>query len=366
MNEDEREILYWLVCQKYLGAVSIMRLYGCFGSFRRIFNLSGHELASCGLLSENQRERFIRARCEAGPCREEYRSLPGKGIKTVTFLDEEYPRRLKEISAYPPMLLFKGHLPSDDLPSVAIVGARACSRYGEEITAGFAQALAAEDVQIISGLALGIDAAAHRGAMKAEGGCTFGVMGCSISNCYPSQNYALYENMQKDGGVLTEFGLCEVPLRKNFPMRNRIISGLADAVLVTEAREKSGSLITARYALDQGREVFALPGRVTDALSKGPNALIADGARPALEPADILEFLGMKRSKKLVIGKKNIERLAKNPKLVYACLGSDPKHLDEIVADSALSAAECLEALLQLQLDGYVNRTSGQYYSRKV
>ncbi len=366
MNDDEREILYWMVCQSYLGAVSIMGLYERFGSFGKIFGLSARELESCGILSENQAQRFMRARTEDGGFRESYLSLREKGISDVTFLDDEYPQRLKEINAYPPMLFFKGHLPADDLPSIAIVGARACSRYGEEITAEFARVLASEKVQIISGLALGIDAAAHRGAMEEEGGRTFGVMGCSINNCYPQQNYLLYEDMQKEGGVLSEFGFSERPLKKNFPMRNRIISGLADAVLVTEAREKSGSLITASYALEQGREVFALPGRVTDALSRGSNALIADGARPALGPDDILEFLEIKRSKKLILRKKNIERLAKIPKLVYACLGSDPKHLDEIAADTGLSAAECLEALLKLQLDGYVNRTSGQYYSRKV
>ncbi len=366
MRDDEKEILYWLISQNFLGAVSVMKLYGYFGSFRNVSAASGDDLRAGGILTENQTERLLTAKSELDPCREEYRTFSERGILSVTFLDEGYPERLKNIRAFPPMIMYKGHLPSDDVPSVAIVGARASSRYGEEITAEFARMLASEDVQIISGLALGTDAAAHAGALKAEGGKTFGVLGCGINNCYPQRNFHLYESMQENGGVISEFPLSEMPLRKNFPMRNRIISGLADAVLVTEAREKSGSLITAEYALDQGKEVFALPGRVTDALSRGPNALIAEGARPALEPDDILGFLDVRHSKKLLLRKKNPGSLAKSQKMLYHFLDSDPKHLDEIVALTSLSTAECLEILLQLQLDGYVERTSGQYYSRKV
>ncbi len=366
MSEDERALLYWLVCQNFLGAVSIMGLYDHFGSFRDISRASAAELTASKALSDNQIRLLTAAASAKEECRREYLSLGERGIFTITFTDEAYPRRLKDISAYPPMIMYKGRLPSDDLPSVAIVGARAASRYGEEITAEFARMLAMQDIQIVSGLALGIDAAAHAGALKAAGGRTFGVLGCSINNCYPQRNFPLYESMQENGGVLSEFSLSAMPLKKNFPMRNRIISGLADAVLVTEAREKSGSLITAEYALDQGKEVFAIPGRITDALCKGPNALIAEGARPALEPDDILEFFQVERSKKLLLRKKNIGSLANSQKKLYNSLGSDPKHLDVIAAETSLPASECLEILLQLQLDGYVVRTSGQYYSRKV
>lgn len=366
MDEREKEYLYWLNSTAELGAVSLRRLYEHFHSYERIYHIEETELRQAGFLKERQICAIMERKEQYPKLREEYQALAGRGIGTVTFLDAEYPQRLLEIYDYPPLLFYRGHLPENGVPSVAIVGARGCSRYGEQITEKFAGALAAEHVQIISGLATGIDTAAHTGALKIGGGRTFGVLGCGINICYPRNNYLLYENMQENGGVLTEFPCNTPPLKQNFPMRNRLISGLADVVLVAEAKEKSGSLITAELGLEQGREIFAFPGRITDRLSAGCNLLIAQGARPALYPDDILEYLELCHGRKLVIREKNMARLAKREKMVYSFLDFTPKHLDEVVADTGLSVTECMDSLLELELGGYVFCTSNQYYGRKL
>ena len=220
-------------------------------------------------------------------------------------------------------------------------------------------------MQIVSGLALGIDGAAHQGALDA-GGATFAVLGCGVNICYPSAHFRIYEKLTQTGGILSEFPLDTRPAAKNFPMRNRIISGLADAILVVEAKERSGSLITAELGLEQGREVFAVPGRITDPLSAGCNRLIQDGAHMANFPKDILEFLGIKCKRELIIHEKNVNCLAKKEKMVYSCLDFKPKHLDEILAKSGLGLSECMGILLELELGGYVFRSANHYYGKKL
>ena len=197
----------------------------------------------------------------------------------------------------PDGIYVRGRLPAEGKPSAAIVGARACSAYGRAQARNYARALSAAGVQIISGLASGIDAAAHEGAL--EGGTeTFAVLGCGVNICYPKENYPLMRKiLNNKGGVLSEFLPGDPPLAWHFPKRNRIISALADLVLVVEAREKSGSLITADYALEQGKSVYALPGRVTDPLSRGCNLLIAQGAGVAVDPESLLEELGIAEGK---------------------------------------------------------------------
>lgn len=220
-------------------------------------------------------------------------------------------------------------------------------------------------MQIISGLALGIDGAAHRGALRA-GADTYGVLGCGVNICYPSAHYKLYGQMLTQGGIISEFPLDTGPLKMNFPMRNRIISGLSDAILVVEAKEKSGSLITAELGLDQGKEIFAVPGRITDHLSGGCNRLIQQGAHMAISPNDILEYLGVKCGKRLIIHEKNVNALAKPEKMVYACLDFKAKHLEKISDQCGMSISECMGILLELELQGYVFRTANHYYGKKI
>ena len=217
-------------------------------------------------------------------------------MESIVYYDKgtkEYPERMMPFSDMPEGIYVKGRLPRDDRPSAAIVGGRVCSAYGREQARRFAREMAASGVQIISGLASGIDAAAHEGALEG-GGTTFAVLGCGVNICYPRENYPLMRKiLAQEGGVLSEFPPGERPLAWHFPQRNRLISALADLVLVVEARKKSGSLITADFALEQGKSVYALPGRVNDSLSEGSNRLIAQGAGIAVEPSVLLEELGI-------------------------------------------------------------------------
>lgn len=257
-NEQEKEYLYWLCRLPLLGAVTIRKLYEYFQSFEAIYNIEETGLQESRILKDKQLKALLKWRKQFPACRQEYESLPQKRIRFVTPMDLDYPGRLREIYDYPMGIWVKGRLPEENCPSVAIVGARGCSAYGEWLAREFAKVLAKQEVQIISGLALGIDGAAHKGALSAQGS-TFAVLGCGVDICYPSSHYGMFEAMTGTGGVLSEFPLGSGPLSYHFPMRNRIISGLADAVLVVEAKAGSGSLITAEQGLEQGKEILPCP-----------------------------------------------------------------------------------------------------------
>lgn len=362
-TEKEKEYLHWLCSIPCLGAVSIRKLYEHFQSFEVIYNIEEMALLKAEILKKPQIEALVKWRGRFLACQENYQKLAEKNVRFVTPLDFDYPRRLLEIYDYPMGIFVKGRMPEDNSPSVAIVGARGCSAYGECLAEEFARALSEEQVQVISGLAVGIDGAAHRGALKGEGS-TFGVLGCGIDICYPAQHYPLYTAMEKAGGILSEFPPGTQPKPGHFPMRNRIISGLADAVLVVEAKARSGSLITAELGLEQGKEIFAVPGRITDHLNMGCNLLIQQGAHMAITPRDILEYLGVKCRKELILHEKNANSLAKKEKMVYSCLDFKPKHLDDILAGCGLGISECMGILLELELGGYVFRSANHYYGK--
>ena len=353
-NAEEKRALYWMCCCPCLGAVSIRKLGSHFGGYQELINIEETALDEARILTPTQKNGLLQWKKEFYRCSSAYDALKDKKIRFVTPLDSEYPQRLLEISDYPMGLFLYGALPSDEKPSVAVVGARGCSSYGEQIAGAFAKALAAEGVQIISGLAAGIDGAAHKGALKA-GQPTFGILGCGLSQCYPPEHYRLFEKMKEQGGILSEFPMGEPPRPRNFPMRNRLISGLADAVLVVEAREKSGSLITAELGLNQGREIFAVPGRVTDLLSAGCNKLIQQGAH-----------LGLKHQKTLIMYEKDVNGLAKKEKMVYSCLDFKPKHIDEILSETGLPLSECMAVLMELELGGYAYRSANHYYGKQL
>lgn len=213
--------------------------------------------------------------------------------------DEEFPEKLRQIKNPPEGIYVRGQLPAEDKPTVAIIGARRCSTYGREMAEWFAGELAAAGVQVVSGMAAGVDGIAQRASLRA-GGRSFGVLGCGTDICYPTDNRDLYETLQKCGGILSEYAPGTPPDAFHFPMRNRIISGISDAVLVVEAKERSGTLITVDFALEQGREVFVLPGRITDNLSAGCNRLLRQGAGIALSPKDIMEEMGRQNKWKVM------------------------------------------------------------------
>ena len=220
-----------------------------------------------------------------------YKSVESKGIFWTHITKEDYPRRLLNIPDPPMILYYRGKLPKENVPSVAIVGARECSIYGEKTACMFARELSAAGIQIISGGARGIDGLSQRSSLKV-GGKSFSVLGCGVDVVYPKENEDLFEALiDKDGGLISEFEPGTKAITRNFPSRNRIISGLSDIVLVIEARKKSGTYITVCQALEQGREVFAVPGRICDSLSDGCNNLISTGAGVALNPESVINAL---------------------------------------------------------------------------
>lgn len=219
-----------------------------------------------------------------------WEELTEKQIRFVTCRDEEYPARLRHIPDSPYALFVKGELPAQDALSVAVVGARDCSEYGRFVAEGIGRAMGVCGVQIISGMARGVDGISQNAALEA-GGSSFGVLGCGVDVCYPASNRLLYERLCAQGGVLSTHPPGTEPKPQHFPPRNRIVSGLADALIVVEAREKSGTLITVDMALEQGKDVYVVPGRVTDRLSDGCNRLIKQGAGVFLSPEDFLREL---------------------------------------------------------------------------
>ena len=357
--------LYWLTRIPGFGAVTIDKIWNDVQKKEEIYNIEGTFLKEKGILSGSQEQAFdtFRRQGMRQKIEEEYEELKERKIRFFTPFDEEYPRGLCLIHNRPMGLFCKGKMPDNQCFCAAIVGARECSSYGSHVARILARELSSRGIQVISGLALGVDGASHRGALEA-GKPTYGVLGCGINICYPKENYPLFEKMEEEGGILSEYGMGEKPKPANFPMRNRIISGIADVVIVVEAREKSGSLITAELALEQGKDVFAVPGRITDMLSSGCNRLIQSGAFPLLSIDDILDYFGMKHGKIQGIQEKKQKGLAKKEKKVYICLDLQPKFIEEIVKESGLPMHECVGILLDLEMEGYIVQEVNHYYRK--
>jgi DNA processing protein len=299
------------------------------------------------------------------------------GLKIITWVDAHYPENLKTIYDPPIVLYVKGELKAEDALSIAIVGSRRPSFYGLNAAGEFAYELAHLGITIVSGLAYGIDTQAHRGALKASGR-TLAVMGSGFKHIYPPENQELAEEIANNGAVISEFPLGSRPLRQNFPRRNRVISGLSLGVLVAEAARNSGALITADFALEQGREVFALPGKIDSATSFGTNALIKQGAKLVSNVEDMLEELSpailnhstANKKQDLPVsfsegrssGKK-IE-LTNEESLLYNSLSLEPLHLDEIVDITGIETSQTLNILFALQMKRLALQLPGKQFVR--
>ena len=291
---------------------------------------------------------------------------PEERIRQISSKSAEYPQKLNNYPKMPEILFVKGNLPDAKNPTAAIVGARACSPYGRIQAFRYAKILSSAGVQIISGMAYGIDAEAHKGAL--EGGTpTYAVLAGGVDICYPSGNRPLYARiLRENGGILSEQPPGMRARNYFFPARNRIISGLADLVLIVEAREKSGSLITAQWALDQGKIVYAVPGPVNEALSMGCHKLIYDGAGIAYSPEILLRELGLNCENKVKSPEKNDLGLASDLKLVYSCLDLRPKSTDFLIQKTGLPPEKIGSLLLELKLSGLVREIGRHYYIKET
>lgn len=298
MERDEYRVCempyeLWLCSFPDINNRTLLNLLGLCGSAREVYYADTHRWRQ--VLKEKQVESLKRF-TEIWKPEEEYRKLKERGICLVTLHDACYPKRLREIPDAPYGLFVRGCLPEEEI-SVAVIGARDCSGYGAYVAKKLGEALARYGITVISGMARGVDGISQQAALDA-GGRSCGVLGCGVDVCYPKQNRALFERLPRQGCLISSYPQGTPALSWNFPPRNRIVSGLADAVVVVEAREKSGTLITVDMALEQGREVYAVPGRVTDRLSDGCNRLIKQGAAPLLAPEELIEELERLKERK--------------------------------------------------------------------
>ncbi|MDY0267516.1 DNA-processing protein DprA [Trichloromonas sp.] len=285
-------------------------------------------------------------------------------VRLISFWDEaDYPPLLRQLPDPPALLYRRGQL--TDQPALAVVGARQATTAGRRLTDEICAELAARGIAIVSGLARGIDTAAHEGALRGSGQ-TVAVLGCGIDQVYPPENRRLFQRIAEEGALLSEYPPGTAPLAGHFPARNRIISGLAQGVLIVEAAEGSGSLITADFALEQGREVFAVPGPVYAETSGGVNRLLKEGAHLVTEPADILEVLwpgtpsrGQRQKEESLL-----EKLSGTALTVYRNLGREPLHIDELARKTGLTPMELSAILLHLELRGGVEQIPGMRYLR--
>lgn len=295
---------------------------------------------------------------------DKYDNSPTQVYRYIDRFSAEYPKRLHDIKNAPAGIYVKGNLPDETQKTVAIVGSRICSQYGRLAAEKFGQVLAQNGVQIISGLARGIDCIAQKAACDA-GGASFGVLGCGINIVYPAQNKKIYSQVEKNGGLISEVAPDAAPLRQHFASRNRIISALSDIVLVIEAKEKSGTKITVNHALEQGKDIYALPGRITDLCSEGCNQLISQGAGIATSPDAILNALGIYPAsaleKAFQTNEVPLERLEKT---VYMALDFYPKYIVTLSKDLSLPLPELTNILFHLQMKQLVKEEGHNYYIR--
>lgn len=357
MNREEEKFLFWLCSIQGMGLSAIRRLMGQFHTAEQVYKASEEQIRTANVLRQREQELIVTSKTK-NAWEEEWNRIREKGIRFLSFFHEQYPGKLRNLYQPPKKLMVKGRLPDPNRIAIGIVGARNCTAYGRDMARMFGYRLAEAGIQIISGMALGIDGWSHQGALEG-GGDTFAVLGSGVEVCYPSRHIGLYESIQKHGGVFSEFPVCARAQPAFFPMRNRIISGLSNGILVVEAREKSGSLITADAALEQGKDVFVIPGRIGDELSVGCNRLIRQGAVPVLSPGDILDYYGLKLSEK------NLS-ITGMERRILEYIGSKPVHMDELAEALKIPQTDLVKCLLKLEREGGVEETSRGYYMKKI
>ncbi len=358
MTMDERA--YWVAFNhiRGIGSARFQRMLKAFGSLSSAWEAPRSGLAAAGL-DERATEAILTARPRLDP-ESLLERCTQRGIRVRIWEDADYPARLKELPAPPPVLYLKGELREADDLSAAVVGTRKTTAYGREVARLFASALATAGITVVSGMARGIDAEAHNAALERHGR-TVAVFGCGVDVVYPPEHARLAQRIAESGALLSDYPPGTPPDAANFPPRNRIIAGLSVATLVIEAGEESGALLTASYAADYGREVFAVPGSVLSESSRGCNRLIASGAHPAVSPEEFLSALDADRIGPSIQMRMAIPDSPVEAKILQA-LHAEPMHIDLLKAKVGLPVEEVSGALAMMELKGMVRPVGGMQY----
>ena len=352
--------MYWVGFNmvKGIGSVRFKMLLDAFGDPEAAWNASPEALLEVGL-SRKVVESFQRVRKDVSLEQVSDR-LNSLSVQVITWEDDTYPRHLKEIDQPPPVIYLRGNLLPEDEWAVAVVGTRKVTAYGRQVTEEVASALARNGVTIVSGLARGVDSIAHQAALNA-GGRTLAVLGNGVDRVYPPENRKLATQIMEHGALVSDYALGTPPDGVNFPPRNRIISGLSMATIVVEAGDTSGALITASFAVEQGRDVFAVPGNINAPQSRGTNRLIRDGAQPLLNPQDVLEALNLTMATEYQAVRVALPSDPVESKL-YQLLSHEPKHVDEIRAQANMPIETVSATLVMMELKGMVRQVGGMSY----
>lgn len=362
MELTKKHYWFWFANIPGVGRAARRKLLDIFESPEELYFADSKLIGSIDFLNEKQKAEIMNRSGET--VAEKYNSVIESGINITCPEDSDYPKRLRNIYDNPHILYYKGKSINSDSPSAAVIGARKCSNYGRRTAYNISRILAQNGVRVISGMACGVDGAAHRGCLDA-GGVTYAVLGCGVNVCYPKSNIEIYMDIAESGSIISEYYPDRQPLAGYFPERNRLISALADVIIVVEAGERSGSLITVDCALEQGKEVFAVPGRIDDISSKGCNNLIKLGAALYNDISDVTDSLGIVLAKDDSIygnsKQKNIF-LAMEDKVVYDRLDFEPKHVNMIARETGLSIECVMKCILGLELRHIIKQTANNYY----
>ncbi|MDP2964477.1 MAG: DNA-processing protein DprA [Pelolinea sp.] len=352
--------VFWVGFNKIrgIGSVKTRKLLKYFGDLSVAWTASENALLEAGL-NPKAAKSFIQVRVSIN-LDDEYNRILEKGIQVVTINDENYPQKLKTIEQPPPVLYIKGSFEDSDNFAVAIVGTRHLTAYGRQVTIELSSLLARNGITVISGLARGIDSIAHDATLDA-GGRTLAVLGCGVDIVYPPEHRALSQRIQEQGALVSDYYPGTLPEGINFPPRNRIISGLSLASVIIEAGEKSGALITAEFAANQGREVFAVPGSIYAPRSKGTNRLIRDGALPLTDFNELLAALDLTQVEEYRYAKKVIQK-DEVEELLSSVIKEEPLHIDEIKTATGLSMEKVSAALVMMELKGIVRKVGNLTY----
>jgi DNA processing protein len=377
MNQDK--LKYWIALKSIdgIGNVNFGALVDRFGSLPAVFAASTHDLKETKGIS-GPLAAAIAGFKDWDKVNRELDLLDKQKISIITYQDELYPPKLLNIYDRPPFIYVLGSLNKDDI-NIAIVGSRMASTYGKYTTEKISRELALKGITVVSGMARGIDSAAHRGAITAHGR-TVAILGSGLDVIYPPENERLFADIIQNGAVISEFSLGTPPRSSNFPARNRIISGMSYGVVIVEAGEKSGSLITARLALEQGREVFAVPGSIDSTGSRGTNRLIKQGAKLIENTDDILEEIipQIERTAALKtpsissvsvveeVPAQMLESLNDIEKKIICSVSQKRIHIDDLISSTGLTSAEILGTLTKMELKGMIQQHPGKYFSLKA